>query len=81
MALPLPHRVLDLYDRFEEGVFGAVSARQLPGLIGLTGIIWCTEGLRLWLVIQALGLPGREPRHLGRVLRRADRVAADGGSR
>ena len=55
--LPLPHRVLELYDRFEEGVFGAVSGRQLPGLIGLTGIIWCTEGLRLWLVIQALGFP------------------------
>jgi len=56
-ALPLPHRVLELYDRFEEGVFGAVSGRTLPGLIGLTGIIWCTEGLRLWLVIQALGFP------------------------
>ena len=26
-ALPLPHRVLELYDRFEEGVFGADRAR------------------------------------------------------
>ncbi len=24
----------------------------------LTGLIWTTEGLRLWLVVQALGLPG-----------------------
>ena len=27
IALPLPHRVLELYDRFEEGVFGAVGLR------------------------------------------------------
>ena len=56
-ALPLPHRVEELYDKFEEGVFGAVSGRQLPGLIVLTVLIWCTEGLRLWLVVQALGFP------------------------
>ena len=29
-ALPLPPRVLELYDRFEEGVFGAIAFRQLP---------------------------------------------------
>ena len=28
--LPLPHRVLELYDRFEEGVFGAIGLRPLP---------------------------------------------------
>lgn len=56
-ALPLPHRVAELYDKFEEGVFGAVSGRQLPGLVILTVLIWCTEGLRLWLVVQALGFP------------------------
>lgn len=55
--LPLPHRALELYDKFEEGVFGAVAARSLPRLIVLTGLIWCTEGLRLWLVVQALGFP------------------------
>jgi uncharacterized protein (TIRG00374 family) len=55
--LPLPHRVLELYDKFEQGVFGAVSGRKLPGLIVLTVLIWCTEGLRLWLVVQALGFP------------------------
>ena len=53
--LPLPHRALELFDRFEEGVFGAITARQLPLLISITGIIWMTEGLRLWLVVQALG--------------------------
>jgi glycosyltransferase 2 family protein len=55
VALPLPHQVLDLYDRFEEGVFGALAARQLPGLGVLTGFIWMTEALRLFLVVQALG--------------------------
>jgi hypothetical protein len=54
-ALPLPHRVMELYDKFESGVFGAVSGRQLPVLIVITGLIWSTEGLRLWLVVQALG--------------------------
>jgi hypothetical protein len=55
VALPLPHQVIDLYDRFEEGVFGALETRQLPKLVVLTGLIWMTEGLRLFLVIQALG--------------------------
>ena len=55
VALPLPHQVLELYDRFEEGVFGALATRHLPRLGFLTVIIWLTEGLRLFLVIQALG--------------------------
>jgi glycosyltransferase 2 family protein len=53
--LPVPHRLLELYDRFEEGVFGSVGARQVPRLVLLTGIIWATEAGRLWFVIQALG--------------------------
>lgn len=55
--LPLPPRVLVLYERFEEGVFGAVGFRHLPMLAFVTGAIWMTEGLRLWLVVQALGFP------------------------
>ena len=55
VALPLPHQVLDLYDRFEEGVFGALAARQLPALGFITGVIWLTEALRLFLVVQAFG--------------------------
>jgi glycosyltransferase 2 family protein len=55
VALPLPHQVRDLYDRFEEGVFGALVARQLPSLGFLTVLIWMTEALRLFLVVQALG--------------------------
>lgn len=53
--LPLPERVLELYDRFEAGVFQAVNRRALPGLVVLTGLIWSTEALRLFFVIQALG--------------------------
>jgi uncharacterized protein (TIRG00374 family) len=54
VALPLPHQVLELYDRFEEGVFGALVARHLPSLGVMTGFIWMTEALRLYLVVQAL---------------------------
>jgi uncharacterized protein (TIRG00374 family) len=53
-ALPFPPRLLELYDRFEEGVFGAIALRQLPFLGGLTVSIWMTEALRLFFVIQAL---------------------------
>jgi uncharacterized protein (TIRG00374 family) len=54
-ALPFPPRLLELYDRFEEGVFRAITLRQMPLLGGLTGTIWMTESLRLFLVIQAFG--------------------------
>jgi glycosyltransferase 2 family protein len=55
VRLPLPHQVLELYDRFEEGVFGALVARHLPSLSVMTGLIWLTEALRLYLIVQALG--------------------------
>ena len=62
LRLPLPHRVVEFYDRFEEGVFGAVALRQMPILVILTGLIWTTEAMRLFLVVEALGIPGV---HLG----------------
>jgi len=55
VRLPLPHRVVELYDKFEEGVFGAIAARAMPRLLLITGLIWATEGMRLFLVIRALG--------------------------
>jgi hypothetical protein len=55
VKLPLPHQILELYDRFEEGVFGALVARHLPRLGLMTGLIWMTEALRLFLIVQALG--------------------------
>ena len=58
--LPIPRRFVDLYERFEEGVFGAVGVRHLPALAILTVLIWMTEGLRLFLVIKALGFPDVE---------------------
>ena len=57
VALPLPHRVIEFYDRFEEGVFASIGLRALPRLVVLTGFIWATEAMRLYLVVQALGLP------------------------
>ncbi len=58
--LPLPHRVVELYDRFEEGVFGAIATRGLPLLVVVTIVIWATEALRLYLVVQALHFPDVE---------------------
>jgi hypothetical protein len=54
-VLPTPPRLLELYDRFEEGVFGAIVFRQLPYLGVLTVSIWMTESLRLFFVVHALG--------------------------
>jgi hypothetical protein len=55
VALPFPERVLELYDRFEQGVFSAVPFRTLPRLVVITGLIWATEALRLYLVVLAFG--------------------------
>jgi uncharacterized protein (TIRG00374 family) len=57
VALPMPHRFLELYDRFEEGVFSAVGIRALPRLAVVTGLIWATEATRLYLVVAAFGFP------------------------
>jgi uncharacterized protein (TIRG00374 family) len=61
-ALPLPHKVTEFYDRFEEGVFGALGLRSLPLLLVITGLIWATEAMRLFLVVEALGF---DDVHLG----------------
>ena len=60
VRLPVPHRVIEFYDRFEEGVFGAVGLRHLPPLVILTGLVWATEAMRLYLVVAALGYPDVE---------------------
>jgi len=52
--LPLPERVVEFYDRFEEGLF-SISARQVPLLAVLTVAIWATEALRLYFVVLAMG--------------------------
>jgi uncharacterized protein (TIRG00374 family) len=60
IRLPLPPRILELYERFEEGVFGAVGLRHLPVLAFITGCIWLTEGLRLYIVVLAFAFPDVE---------------------
>ncbi len=62
VRLPVPQRIVEFYDRFEDGVFSSLDLRALPGLVIITGLIWATEATRLYLVVQALGLPGV---HLG----------------
>jgi uncharacterized protein (TIRG00374 family) len=60
VALPFPARVVEFYDRFEHGVFGALDRRQLP-LLGVLGVaIWMTEAMRLFFVVKALGFPDVE---------------------
>jgi len=54
-ALPLPHRAVEFYDRFEEGVFKSVGLRGMPVLGAMTVIIWLTEAMRLYCVTRALG--------------------------
>lgn len=53
----LPRRVAELWERFHEGSIGAVTARSIPVVLLLTGVIWLLEGARLYFVIRALGLP------------------------
>jgi uncharacterized protein (TIRG00374 family) len=52
--LPLPHGMVALYERFEVGVF-SISRRQVPLLAAVTALIWATEAMRLYLVVQSLG--------------------------
>jgi glycosyltransferase 2 family protein len=54
VRLPLPHRVVEFYERFEEGVF-SIEAGKVPRLAIITALIWTTEAMRLYLVILALG--------------------------
>ncbi len=53
--LPVPPGIVELYDRFEEGVFGSIGVRHLPRLSLVTGLVWATESLRLYFVVEALG--------------------------
>lgn len=57
LALPLPHSIIEFYDRFEEGVFSAVGLRALPRLLAITAFVWATEAMRLFLVVEGLGFP------------------------
>ena len=53
----LPSRIGELWERFQEGSTGALSARSIPVVLGLTVVIWLLEGARLYFVIRALDLP------------------------
>ena len=73
--LPLPTRVVEFYDRFEEGLF-SIEARSVPRSRLLTALIWTTEALRLYFVILAMGFD--LPIGIwGGLLRGPHRVAAD----
>ncbi len=52
--LPLPEKAVELYQRFEVGVF-SIDRRTLPMIALLTLLIWTTEAIRLLFVTYALG--------------------------
>ena len=60
-ALPLPAKIVEFYDRFEEGVF-SIGVGQVPRLAVVTALIWATEAARLFFVVEALGF---QDVHLG----------------
>jgi len=47
--------MLDLVDHFHDGVESVVKGKGGGTAMGLTGLIWLNESLRLWLVLLALG--------------------------
>lgn len=53
----LPGRLADLWQRFHEGLTGALTPSALPVIVVTTGAIWMLEGARLYFVIRALDLP------------------------
>jgi uncharacterized protein (TIRG00374 family) len=53
----LPERIGAYWDRFREGIHGALGLRAIPVVLVLTGMIWLLEGARLYFVIRALALP------------------------
>ena len=81
VRLPIPRRerLVELYDRFEEGVFGAVGVRALPGLVIVTGLDLGDRGVPALLRRPGARLPGRRAGPVGGLLRRADRLASHGG--
>ena len=60
VTLPFPQRIVEFYDRFEQGVFGALDRRQLPVLGIISVAIWMTEAMRLFFVVKAFGFPDVE---------------------
>lgn len=55
VRLRAPAKWLEIYDRFEEGVFSSIKRRYMPVLLTVTLAIWATEALRLFFVVEALG--------------------------
>jgi len=53
VRLPVPKRAVELYDRFEEGMFG-IDRRTLIIVAVVTVAIWTTEALRLLFVVESM---------------------------
>ena len=50
----LPHRVAEYYERFRHGTTAALTPATLLAVLGITGVVWLLEGVRVYFVIHAL---------------------------
>ena len=73
-----PQRVVEFYDRFEQGVFGALNRRQPRAARAAQRRDLDDRGHAPVLRGQGVRLPGRGAGHLGAGVRRPHRLAADG---
>ncbi len=80
VALPFPQRIVEFYDRFEQGVFGALNRKQLPGLAAAQHRDLDDRGDAPVLRGQGVRVCRCRARDLGGGLRRPHRLAAHGGS-
>jgi hypothetical protein len=53
----LPARVAEYYERFRHGTTAALTPGTLLAVLILTGMVWTLEGVRVFFVIHAMGLP------------------------
>ena len=77
LPLPAKEKLLEFYERFEEGVF-AINPRQVPALARPHRADLGDRGDAPAVRDRGAQLPRRPPRHQRRVLRGAVGVAADG---
>lgn len=50
----IPHRFRDMFVKFQHGMLRSFNRKSLPGVLGLTVIIWFLEGGRLFMVTRSL---------------------------
>jgi hypothetical protein len=60
----VPERFTASYERLQGGVLASFARSGVPQIVGATLLIWCTEGLRVFLVAAAFGVDLTAPEAL-----------------